>query len=83
MQYRKTFGGFNYCTCFQLHVSAAREHALIGLANGLVANHGSFPGDEDCTGLVQRNQGFDVSPIEGVEEERMNILRFLRCHQVS
>jgi len=82
MQHRQSFTEFEHCTCFQFHVTAARENMLVGLANRLMPNRNSTTGHEPCIGLIQGCQAFDISAIKGIEKKNVDFLRSVRRHSM-
>src|SRR5208283_544865 len=72
VQHRQPCAGLNHGSSFQFHPAASRDKALVGCADGLMSNHRLTTRDEDCAGLIQSYQGFDISAIESVSEESVD-----------
>src|SRR5208337_651088 len=73
VQHRQSCAGLNHGSSFQFHPAASRDKTLVGSANSLISNHGLTTRDEDCARLIQSYQGLDISTIESVEEESVDL----------
>ena len=72
MKHSQSFAGFNHSTRFKFHAPTAGNRALVGLADSFMSNGISSPGNQDGSRFIQRDQGFDISPVEGVEEKSVD-----------
>src|SRR6516162_7225053 len=81
MQKREAVGGDENAERLQFNPAAAGKDLAIGFPDGVTADGPASSGGQYCTRFVKACQAIEVSAIEAVDKERVELLRLVSGHR--